>query len=54
LLEGAGAAFRSKGKWYKLSYVCKTSDDHMDVLDFNYEIGAPIPESDWEKYGLWN
>jgi Domain of Unknown Function (DUF930) len=53
LLEGAGAAFRSKGKWYKLSYVCKTSDDHMDVLDFNYEIGAPIPESDWEKYGLW-
>ena len=52
-LQGEGAAFRSKGKWYRLSYVCRTSDDHMDVLDFNYEIGAAIPEADWEKYGLW-
>ena len=42
-----------KGKWYRLSYVCKTSADHMDVLDFNYKIGDAIPEADWEKYGLW-
>jgi Domain of Unknown Function (DUF930) len=52
-IAGDGAAFRSKGKWYRLSYVCRTSDDHMDVLDFNYKIGEPIPEAEWEKYGLW-
>ncbi len=53
-IAGEGAAFRSKGKWYRLSYVCRTSDDHMDVLDFNYKIGEPIPEDEWEKYGLWD
>ncbi len=52
-IEGSGAAFRSKGKWYRLSYDCKTSADHMDVLDFSYKIGDAIPEADWEKYGLW-
>jgi len=53
-LVGDGAAFRSKGKWYRLSYVCKTSDDHLDVIDFSYEVGDAIPESDWEKYELWD
>ncbi len=54
LLTGDGAAFRSKGKWYSLSFVCKTSDDHMDVLDFSYRIGDLIPEDKWEEYGLWD
>jgi Domain of Unknown Function (DUF930) len=53
-LMGDGAAFRSKGKWYRLSYACKTTADHMDVLDFNYKIGDAIPESDWQKYDLWD
>jgi Domain of Unknown Function (DUF930) len=53
-LKGDGAAFRSKGKWYRLSYVCKTSPDHMDVLDFSYKIGDAIPQSDWDKYQLWD
>lgn len=52
-IEGDGAAFRSKGKWYRLSYVCRTSDDHMDVLDFDYKIGEPIPKEKWDEYGLW-
>ena len=54
VLSGDGAAFRSKGKWYGLSYVCKTSDDHMNVLDFDYRIGDLIPEDKWEEYGLWD
>jgi hypothetical protein len=54
VLTGDGAAFRSKGEWYSLSYVCKTSDDHMDVLDFGYRIGDLIPEDKWEEYGLWD
>jgi hypothetical protein len=52
-IKGAGAAFRSKGKWYGLSFDCKTSADHMDVLSFDYKIGPAIPESKWDDYGLW-
>ena len=52
-LRGEGAAVRSRGKWYRLSYVCKTSDDHMDVVDFDYKIGESIPKAQWESLGLW-
>lgn len=51
-LEAKGAAFRSKGKWYQLSYVCKTTPDQMQVLSFDYKIGAAIPEDRWDGYGL--
>lgn len=53
-IEAGGAAVRSKGMWYRMSYVCRTSDDHMQVLDFSYEIGEAIPESDWENFGLFD
>jgi hypothetical protein len=48
-----GAAFRSNGKWYEFSFVCKGSPDHMKVLSFDYKIGKPVPESKWDDYGLW-
>jgi hypothetical protein len=52
-VEADGAAFRSRGKWYRLSYICKTSPDRMKVLSFDYKIGPPIPEEKWSAYGLW-
>jgi hypothetical protein len=51
-LEAKGAAFRSKGKWYQLSYVCQTTPDQMKVLSFDYKIGGAIPEDRWDGYGL--
>lgn len=48
-----GGAFRSGGRWYSLSYTCKTSPDQMKVLSFSYQIGKPIPAAEWPKYGLW-
>ncbi|MGE0061744.1 MAG: DUF930 domain-containing protein [Xanthobacteraceae bacterium] len=53
VLRAPGAAFRSKGQWFSLSFVCKGSDDHMRVLSFSYKIGKIIPESRWPDYGLW-
>lgn len=53
-IVAGGGAFRSNGMWYRLSYVCRTSDDHMDVLDFSYEIGGPIAEADWENLNLFD
>lgn len=52
-LRADGGAFRSNGNWYKLSFVCKASPDHLKVTSFNYEIGKLIPQSQWGDYGLW-
>ena len=48
-----GGAFRSRGKWYALSYVCKGAPDHMSVLTFHYTIGTEIPEAKWASDNLW-
>jgi hypothetical protein len=48
-----GAAFRARGKWYRLSYTCRTTPDHMKVLSFDFKVGPPIPEEKWSSFGLW-
>jgi hypothetical protein len=53
ILQAPGAAFRSNGNWYELSFVCRASSDHLEVKAFKYEIGKMIPESQWDDYGLW-
>ncbi|KQY99810.1 hypothetical protein ASD45_02605 [Pseudolabrys sp. Root1462] len=52
-VEAKGGAFRSRGKWYAMSYTCKTNDDHLSVLSFTYKTGAEIPQEKWAAYGLW-
>lgn len=53
IIEGTGGAFRSKGKWYSFSFKCEASDDHMQVLAFDYRLGEAIPENQWAEDGLW-
>jgi hypothetical protein len=48
-----GGAFRSRKKWYALSYTCTAAPDHMAVTSFSYTIGPEIPEEKWASYGLW-
>jgi hypothetical protein len=48
-----GGAFRSRGKWYALSYRCTAAPDNMKVLSFKYTIGGEIPEAKWAAYRLW-
>src|SRR5438105_3921468 len=52
-LTAKGGAYRSKGAWYELSFVCQADPEHMKVLSFEYQTGKAIPESKWEDYGLW-
>jgi hypothetical protein len=47
-------AFRSKKKWYVLSYSCTAAADHMSITSFTYKIGGEIPEANWANYGLWD
>ncbi|WP_244642427.1 DUF930 domain-containing protein [Phyllobacterium sp. 628] len=51
-IQSAGAAFRSKGEWYHLSYTCSTSPDHMTVLTFQYAIGQMVPHTEWSQHFL--
>jgi hypothetical protein len=52
-VQAPGAAFRSRRKWYALSYTCKASSETLKVESFTYKIGEEIPESKWASYGLW-
>lgn len=51
-IRSGGAAFRSKGEWYHLSYSCSTSPDHMTVLTFQYAIGQMVPHDEWSHHYL--
>lgn len=53
-IKSPGAAFRSKGQWYRLKFKCQTAPDHMQVLQFRYKIGDEIPATDWAKYNLYD
>jgi hypothetical protein len=53
-VEAKAGAFRSRKKWYTLTYRCTANPDHTKVLSFKYEIGAEIPQPKWAAYGLWN
>jgi hypothetical protein len=51
--EARGGAFRSKEEWYRFSYVCTTTNEHMTIKSFDFTIGEKIPKEKWEAYGLW-
>jgi hypothetical protein len=53
-VEAKAGAFRSRKKWYTLTYVCTATPDHLKVTSFKYTIGAEIPETKWAVYGLWD
>src|SRR3954467_13028816 len=42
-VEAKAGAFRSRKKWYTLSYTCTATPDHMKVVTFKYVIGEEIP-----------
>lgn len=51
-IKAPGGAIRSGGKWYRLSYVCETSPDGLEVKSFAYQLGAEVPRSEWDQHYL--
>ncbi len=47
-----GAAFRSKRRWYDLSFRCELNPDQAAVVAFAFRVGEPVPKSQWAKIGL--
>lgn len=51
-INAKGAAFRSHGKWYHLSFFCLGTKDHLNIASFNYTLGAMVPSSQWAAHYL--
>ncbi|MEL4073131.1 DUF930 domain-containing protein [Ochrobactrum sp. GPK 3] len=51
-IQAQGAAMRSCGVWYKLSYSCRTKDNYLGIESFKYKVGKVIPKEKWENHFL--
>lgn len=51
-IKAEGAAFRSREHWYSLSFVCKTDEEHINILSFRYHIGDEVPQDQWDRHYL--
>jgi hypothetical protein len=51
-LTAPGAAFRSRRKWYGISLTCTVAPDMKGVTAFEFTVGEPIPEDQWEAHNL--
>lgn len=51
-ITAPGAAVRSAGRWYHLSYQCRTSADGMDIETFSYTLGDEVPREQWTDHFL--
>lgn len=51
-LNAPGAAFRSRRRWYGVAFKCTVAADLASVTAFEFQLGKPIPESDWEAHSL--
>ncbi|HWA18741.1 MAG TPA: DUF930 domain-containing protein, partial [Devosia sp.] len=51
-LTATGAAFRSRRKWYGVSLTCTVAPDLQGVSAFEFTLGEPIPEDQWEAHNL--
>lgn len=51
-LTATGGAFRSRRKWYGIALKCTVGADLESVTSFEFTLGDPIPESEWEDHNL--
>lgn len=52
LMAVSDAAFRAGGQWFDLGFRCEIDEAATRVVSFDYEVGAPIPRSQWKARGF--
>ncbi|MGK9050757.1 DUF930 domain-containing protein [Neorhizobium petrolearium] len=52
VLEVRRGAFRASAQWYDLSFRCEVDENATKVLSFAFDVGAPVPRSEWRKRGF--
>ncbi len=51
-LTATGGAFRSRRRWYGISFHCRAAAGYEGVTAFDFTLGEPIPEDLWEGHYL--
>jgi len=51
-LSAPGAAFRSRRRWYGVAFKCTVAADLESVTAFEFKVGKPIPQNEWEAHNL--
>jgi hypothetical protein len=51
-IKAPGAAVRSDGKWFHVSYACQTSEDGLSIESFTYSLGSSISRDIWAEHYL--
>lgn len=51
-LVAEGAALRDHRAWYNMRYKCEVAADMEAVVAFEFVLGEPIPESEWDAHYL--
>jgi hypothetical protein len=51
-LSAPGAAVRSRRRWYEVAFKCTVASDLESVTAFEFKLGKPIPENEWEAHNL--
>ncbi len=52
VIEIPREAFRANGQWFNLSYRCEVDAQAMKVVSFAFNVGDPVPRSEWNRRGL--
>ena len=52
VLQVRRGAFRQGARWYNLQFRCEVDDEATRILSFEFEVGAPVPRSEWAVRGL--
>lgn len=52
VLDVPDAAFRANGQWFNLSFRCTLDADVTKILSFAFDIGDPVPRSEWKSRGF--
>lgn len=51
-ISATGGAFRSRRKWYGISFKCTVAPGYEGVTAFEFKLGDPIPQDEWEDHNL--
>lgn len=51
-LIASGGAFRSRRRWYGVSFTCTAAADYSGVTAFAFTLGEPIAQEQWDAHGL--
>ena len=52
VLDVPDAAFRANGQWFNISFRCTLDADVTKILSFAFDVGDPVPRSEWKSRGF--